>query len=35
MRGGMNGALIGDLLTTVGNTLADDRRLFSDTGFEM
>lgn len=35
MRGGMNGALIGDLLTTIGNSLADDRKLFSDTGFEM
>lgn len=35
MRGGMNGALIGDLLTTIGNSLADDRQLFHDTGFEM
>lgn len=35
MRGGMNGALIGDLLTTIGNSLADDLQLFHDTGFEM
>ncbi len=31
--GGVNGALVGDLLTTVGNTLADDTRLFSETGY--
>lgn len=35
MRGGMNGAIVGDLLTTIGNTLDDDRQLFHDTGFEM
>ena len=35
MRGGMNGAIVGDLLTTIGNTLAEDRQLFHDTGFEM
>lgn len=32
--GGVNGALVGDLLTTVGNTLADDTRLFSETGYQ-
>lgn len=35
MRGGMNGALVGDLLTTVGNTLEEDRKLFEETGFDM
>lgn len=35
MRGGMNGAIVGDLLTTIGNTLDEDRQLFHDTGFEM
>lgn len=34
MRGGLNGALVGDLLTTVGNTLAEDRDLFVRTGYE-
>lgn len=32
MRGGMNGVLMGDMLTTVSNTVADDRRLFSEAG---
>lgn len=30
LRGGMNGALIGDLLTSIGNTVADDRQLFAE-----
>lgn len=34
MRGGMNGALMGDMLTTIGNSVADDKRLFSETGFK-
>lgn len=33
MRGGVNGALVGDMLTTVGNSLAEDRRLFAETGY--
>lgn len=28
MRGGMNGALIGDMLTSIGNKVDDDRKLF-------
>lgn len=30
MRGGMNGVLMGDMLTTVSNTIADDRVLFAE-----
>lgn len=30
MTGGMNGVLMGDMLTTVSNTIADDRLLFRD-----
>ncbi|MCM1336760.1 MAG: biotin synthase BioB [Candidatus Amulumruptor caecigallinarius] len=33
MRGGVNGAIVGDMLTSLGNTLAEDRQLFADTGF--
>lgn len=29
MRGGVNGVLMGDMLTTVSNQIADDRRLFA------
>lgn len=29
-RGGMNGALMGDMLTTVSNQIADDRKLFAE-----
>ena len=32
MTGGMNGVLMGDMLTTVSNTVADDRRLFREAG---
>jgi biotin synthase-like enzyme len=31
MSGGMNGVLMGDMLTTVSNQIADDRKLFADT----
>lgn len=31
--GGVNGSLVGDMLTTVGNTLDDDIRLFAQTGY--
>lgn len=34
MTGGMNGVLMGDMLTTVSNTIADDRRLFAEAGLE-
>lgn len=33
MRGGVNGVLMGDMLTTVSNTIDDDRKLFADTGW--
>lgn len=32
MTGGMNGVLMGDMLTTVSNTIADDRKLFQEAG---
>lgn len=34
LRGGMNGALMGDMLTTVGNGVADDKELFRETGYK-
>ncbi len=34
LRGGMNGALIGDMLTTVGNKIDEDYRMFDETGFK-
>ncbi len=33
LRGGMNGTMIGDLLTTTGNKAADDFQLFAECGF--
>lgn len=33
LRGGMNGTMIGDLLTTAGNKAADDFQLFAECGF--
>lgn len=33
LRGGINGALVGDMLTTVGNNLAQDYDLFRRTGY--
>lgn len=32
--GGMNGVLMGDMLTTVSNQIADDKRLFAECGME-
>lgn len=32
LRGGMNGVLMGDMLTTVSNSVASDRQLFKDAG---
>ncbi len=34
MKGGMNGVLMGDMLTTISNSIADDRRLFEEAGLE-
>ena len=34
MTGGMNGVLMGDMLTTVSNTIADDRVLFREAGLK-
>lgn len=34
MRGGVNGVLMGDMLTTVSHQIADDRRLFAETGWK-
>lgn len=34
MTGGMNGVLMGDMLTTVSNTIADDRVLFREAGMK-
>ena len=31
LRGGVNGALVGDMLTTVGNDIDNDFRLFRET----
>lgn len=35
LRGGMNGVMVGDLLTTVGNSVDDDYRLFARTGYSL
>lgn len=32
MRGGVNGVLMGDMLTTIGNKIAEDRDLFNEAG---
>lgn len=34
LRGGVNGVLMGDMLTTVSNTIADDRKLFAEAGLK-
>ena len=34
LRGGVNGALMGDMLTTVSNQIEDDRCLFAEAGLE-
>lgn len=33
-RGGMNGVLMGDMLTTISNQIDDDRKLFAECGLE-
>ena len=35
LRGGANGAIVGDMLTTIGNQLREDWKLFADCGFEL
>lgn len=35
LRGGMNGVMVGDLLTTVGNSVDDDYEMFARTGYEV
>ncbi len=35
LRGGANGALVGDMLTTIGNKIDDDYRLFEETGYRL
>ncbi len=35
LRGGMNGALVGDMLTTIGNGMDEDFELFRSHGFEV
>ncbi|MDE7142764.1 MAG: biotin biosynthesis bifunctional protein BioAB, partial [Muribaculaceae bacterium] len=33
IRIGMNGGVVGDLLTTIGSTVADDKKLVDDAGY--
>lgn len=33
LRGGMNGTLVGDMLTTVGNAIAEDKEMFKAIGY--
>ncbi len=33
LKGGMNGALVGDMLTTIGNKVDEDYQLFEETGY--
>lgn len=35
LRGGANAAIVGDLLTTIGSGIAEDRELFARCGFEL
>lgn len=35
LRGGINGALVGDMLTTVGNKIDEDYTLFEETGYKI
>ncbi len=34
MRVGINGAIVGDMLTTIGNSVAEDRKLVSKADYE-
>ncbi len=33
LRGGINGALVGDMLTTIGNKVNEDYKLFNECGY--
>ncbi|MDE6134970.1 MAG: biotin synthase BioB, partial [Muribaculaceae bacterium] len=35
MRAGVNGAIVGDLLTTIGSTVAEDKKLVGEAGFSV
>lgn len=35
LRGGMNGALVGDMLTTIGNKIDGDYKMFAEAGFSI
>lgn len=35
LRGGVNGAIVGDMLTTIGNAMDEDRRLFASVGLRL
>lgn len=35
LRGGVNGAIVGDMLTTIGNAVNEDKKLFRSAGLEM
>lgn len=35
LRGGVNGAIVGDMLTTIGNAMDEDRRLFASAGLKI
>lgn len=35
LKGGMNGALVGNMLTTVGNKIDEDYSLFKETGYDI
>jgi len=35
LNAGINAALVGDLLTTIGSTIEEDRKLFEEAGFDM
>lgn len=35
LKGGLNGALVGDMLTTVGNNMQQDFQMFRDLGYEV
>ncbi len=35
LRGGMNGALVGDMLTTIGNRVDEDYAMFNETGYKI
>lgn len=35
LRGGVNGAIVGDMLTTIGNAMDEDRKLFASVGLKL